>query len=61
MVYMSHEFSIEHRIANRSSFLVAVLRGTIMSPQPGFAFCDLTMISTAKRVIIPPIALKPNF
>ena len=43
------------------AFLVAVLRGTIMSPQPGFTFCDLTMISTAKKVIIPPIALKPNF
>ena len=61
VVYMSREFSIDHRIANRSSFLVAVLRGTIMSPQPGFTFCDLTMISTAKRVIIPPIAFKPNF
>ena len=34
VVYMSREFSIEHRIANRSSFLVAVLRGTIMSPNP---------------------------
>ena len=50
VVYMSREFSIEHRIANRSSFLVAVLRGTIMSPQPGFTICDLTIrISTAKR------------
>ena len=61
MVYMSSEFSIEHRIANRSSLLVDVLRGTIMPPQPGLTFCDLTIISTAKRVIIPPIAFKPNF
>ena len=61
MVYMSHEFSIEHRIANRSSFNVDVLRGTIMPPQPGLTFCDFTIISTAKRVIIPPIAFKPNF
>ena len=56
---MSREFSIG--IANRGSFLVAVLRGTIMSPQPGFIFYDLTMISTAKRVIVRPIAFKPNF
>ena len=58
---MSREFSIEHRIANRNSFLVAVLRGTIMFPQPSITFCALTMISTAKRVIIPSIALKPTF
>ena len=61
MVYMSREFSIEHRIASGSSFNVDVLRGTLMPPQPGLTFCDLTIISTTKRVFIPPIAFKPNF
>ena len=60
VVYMSREFSVDHRIANRSTlFPVDLLRGTIMSPQPGFTFCDLTMISTAKRVIILPVTFKP--
>ena len=57
---MSREFSIDHRIANRSTlFPIDLLRGTIMSPQPGLTFRDSTMISTAKRVIILPVTFKP--